>query len=67
MAGEKATIPVSPQIRDRIKTFGSMGSTYDEILERMMYELDRNHDLARLRREVDDPETEWVDLEDSGW
>ncbi len=67
MAEKQTTIPVSRRIRDRLKTYGSMGETYNDILARMMDEVEREQFLARLRKEIDDPETEWVDLEDSGW
>ena len=32
----RTTIPASTEIRDRLKTFGIKGDTYDRILERLM-------------------------------
>ena len=67
MATKTTTIPLSPKVRDRLKTYGTMGDTYNDILSRMMDEIERAALIARLRMEKDDPATEWVSLEDLGW
>jgi hypothetical protein len=59
------TITVDPAIRDRLKTFGHAGMTYNEILTRMMDEIEREGFVAELRRQVSAAqEKDWVDLED---
>ena len=40
MMSEITTIPVSKAIRDRLRSFGSKGETYDEILRRLMERVD---------------------------
>lgn len=67
MATRTTTIPLSTVVRDRLKSYGSMGDTYNDILTRMMDEIERAAFIARLRMERDDPETEWVTLEELGW
>lgn len=59
------TIPIDPRIRDRLRTFGIAGETYNEILERLMdeaSELAFTDALSRRFREM--KEEDWVDLED---
>ena len=67
MAAKTTTIPLSPRVRDRLKTFGTMNDTYDSILERMMDNIERDHFVEQMRREIDNPNTTWVNLEDLEW
>lgn len=67
MASKTTTIPVATDVRDRLKSYGSMGHTYNDILTRMMGKIERAAFIARMRMERDDPETEWVALEELGW
>jgi hypothetical protein len=60
------TIALDAKTRDRLRTFGHAGLSYDEILQRMMDELDREHFVAEMHR-IADAETNWVDLEDFDW
>jgi hypothetical protein len=67
MANKMTTIPLKTPVRDRLKTYGSMGDTYSDILTHMMDEIERKAFLARLRAERDDPKAEWATLEELGW
>ena len=67
MKQKATTIPLNPRVRDRLKSYGSMGDTYNDIVMRMMDEIERKAFLAKLRKQVDDPATEWVSLEDLRW
>ncbi|HLE95947.1 MAG TPA: hypothetical protein VI997_01125 [Candidatus Thermoplasmatota archaeon] len=59
------TITIDPKVRDRLKLFGTAGMTYNEILTRIMDEIEREKFIAQLRRELETtPEKDWVDLED---
>ncbi|MBW3583560.1 MAG: hypothetical protein KY455_10725 [Euryarchaeota archaeon] len=59
------TIPIDPRIRDRLRTFGIAGETYNEILERLMDESAERAFTAELYRIYKEtPEDAWVDLED---
>lgn len=60
------TISVDPGTRDRLRTFGHAGMSYDEILQRLMDQVDRERFLATLHRQADG-ETEWVELADFDW
>ena len=57
------TIQVDPAIRNRLKGYGTAGMTYNDILQRLMDEADRQDFIARIRREMDDVK-EWVDLDE---
>lgn len=57
------TIQVDPAVRDRLKAYGTAGMTYNEILQRLMDEVDRQAFIAQIRREMDEVK-EWVDLDE---
>lgn len=57
------TIPVDQRVRDRLKRFGHAGQTYNDILTRMMDEIERERFVAQMRKEIDTVEG-WVDLDD---
>lgn len=57
------TLPVDSVIRDRLRTFGHAGMTYNEILTALMDKIERERFVAEMRR-LSESTTEWVDLED---
>ncbi len=58
------TIPIDPAVRDRLRTYGTSGMTYNEILRGLMDQVDREAFVAEIRRRVDEIKN-WVDLEDA--
>ncbi len=57
------TITIDPAVRDRLKGYGIHGMTYDEILSRMMDELERRAFIAEMRRMLETTrDADWVDL-----
>lgn len=60
------TITVDPSIRDRLKTYGLAGQTYNDILQTLMDQVDREKYIARLRS-IARRETGWVSHEDIDW
>lgn len=46
----KTTIPIDPKVRDRLKTYGTKDMDYDEILQQLMDEVDRDRFVAEQRR-----------------
>lgn len=60
------TLSVEPKTRDRLRTFGHAGMSYDEILRRLMDQVDKERFLASLHRQADQ-ETGWVELDDFDW
>lgn len=59
----KTSIPLDSSTRDRLRTYGSKGMDYDEILRRLMDEVDRERFVAQQRRRAS--EDEFVPLEDA--
>lgn len=60
------TISLEPSTRDRLRAFGHAGMSYDEILRKLMDEVDREHFLAELHRQADE-ESNWVELDKFDW
>lgn len=60
------TIALDPKTRDRLRTFGHAGMSYDEILQRLMDEVDMERFVAEMHR-IADAETDWVELDDFDW
>lgn len=60
------TITVDPRIRDRLRTYGLAGQTYNDILQTLMDQVDREKYIARLRS-IARRETGWVSHEDIDW
>lgn len=58
------TIPIDGDVRDRLRTYGHAGMTYNDILTKLMDEVDRHAFVAELRRQADRVKT-WVDLEEA--
>lgn len=59
------TINILPPLRDRLKTYGHSGETYNDILKRLMDNMDRDAFLRKAREVREHPERfEWVDLEE---
>lgn len=63
------SIPLDPVVRDRIKTYGAMGDTYNKILTRLMDEFDRERfvEWMHTRAAELDAGNAWVDLDDVDW
>lgn len=59
------TILVEPDTRARLKQFGTHGMTYDDILNRLMDQVEKDAFFADLKRRLtsSDPKT-WVSLDD---
>lgn len=61
------TINIEPQIRDRLKAFGTAGETYNDILRRLMDNADKDAFFAEAREMASHPERfEWTRLDDIG-
>ena len=62
------TIAIDTAVRERLKTFGHAGMTYNEILARMMDEIEREAFIQEMRRILAETKDEdWVDLDDVEW
>lgn len=60
-----ARIAVPQQVRDRLKTFGQTGMTYEEILTALMDRVERDDFVRELRKQyAETPRRDYVDLED---
>ncbi|MCA1818974.1 MAG: hypothetical protein LC620_02800 [Halobacteriales archaeon] len=64
--GMGTTINIEPALRDRLKTYGTAGETYNDILKRLMDNMDREAFFEEVRRAAALPEGEWVGLDDVG-
>lgn len=60
------TISLEPSTRDRLRAFGHAGMSYDDIVRRLMDEVDRERFLSELHRQAD-TESHWVELEKFDW
>ena len=61
------SIPLGGPVRDRLRTYGNAGMTYDEILTRLMDEVDRKAFVEETRRRLQRlTDKDLVDLEDIG-
>jgi len=61
--GEVTTIPVYKQTRDRLKSFGLKGQTYDEILGSLMERVGYEEFMERQYRRLAEKE-KFVSLDD---
>jgi hypothetical protein len=60
-----ATIALPEEVRDRLKTFGLAGMTYQEILTALMDRVQRDDFVRELRKQfAETPRRNYVDLED---
>lgn len=62
MAG--TTINIEPRVRDRLKTYGIAGETYNAILTRLMDNMEREAFFAEARRVAALPDSAFTDLDD---
>lgn len=60
------TIALDAKTRDRLRTFGQAGMSYDDILRALMDEVDRERFVAEIHR-IADQTTDWVELDDFDW
>jgi hypothetical protein len=61
------TIPLDSKLRDRLKTYGTAGMSYNDIIQRLLDEKEMEKFIAELQRTADDPNTEWVEWKDIDW
>ena len=61
------SIPVDSRVRDRLKGYGTMGMTYNDILTRLMDEVELEKFVQDMIRVADDPKTPWVRHQDLRW
>lgn len=61
------SIPVDSEVRDRLKRYGTMGMTYNDILTRLMDEIELEKFVQEMLRIARDPKTKWVRHEDIEW
>lgn len=57
------TIAIDPQTRDRLRTFGMAGDSYDDILQKMMNEIEREEFVRWARKRMTEDHG-WIDLQD---
>lgn len=60
------TIALDQKVRERLRSFGTAGMSYNEILQRIMDEVDRERFVAELHRAAD-AEEDWVELDAFDW
>lgn len=60
------TIALDAKTRERLRTFGHAGMSYDQILQRLMDEVDMQSFVAEMHR-IADETTDWVELDDFDW
>ncbi|MDI6858897.1 MAG: hypothetical protein QMC85_00200 [Methanocellales archaeon] len=48
------TIPVDKETRDRLKTFGLKGETYDDIINRLMEQVEYEEFMERQYRRLEE-------------
>lgn len=61
------SIPIESTVRDRLKTFGTAGMNYSEIVTSVLDQIEREAFVAEMRRIADDPTVKWVRHEDIKW
>lgn len=57
------TIPVKKSVRDRLKQYGVKGETYNDILNRLMNELDYEMFMDRQYKKLEDKDA-FISLDD---
>lgn len=67
MMAQTTTIPIDPAVRDRLRSFGTAGMTYSQILTKVLDQIEMEKFFAEMQRELDDPDTVWVDFDDVKW
>ena len=60
------TIALDAKTRERLRSFGQAGMSYDEILRVLMDEVDRERFVAEIHR-IADQTTDWVNFDDFDW
>jgi hypothetical protein len=53
---EATTIPVTKDVRDRLKQYGMKGETYNDILKRLMNEVDYEAFMERQYKKLEEKE-----------
>ena len=60
---EATTIPVKKDVRDRLKQYGMKGETYNDILKRLMNEVDYETFMERQYKKLEEKD-KFVSLDD---
>ncbi len=60
------TIPIDSKVRDRLRSYGTAGMSYSDIVTRLLDERDRDDFVREMQRiaERADADGSWVDVED---
>lgn len=61
------SIPLDNKVRDRLRSFGTAGMNYSQIVTAVLDRIEREAFIEELRRELDDPTTVWLDEKDIEW
>lgn len=67
MMAKLTTIPLAPDVRDRLRAHGTAGMTYSEIITRVLDQIEMEKFIAEMQRIADDPNTVWIAHEDMDW
>ena len=61
------SIPIDSAVRDRLRSFGTAGMNYSEIVTAVLDRIEREAFVVEMRRIIDDPNTKWTDHKDIEW
>ncbi len=61
------SIPIESLVRDRLRSFGTAGMNYSEIVTAVLDRIEREAFVLEMRRLIDDPATKWIDDKDIKW
>ena len=61
------SIPLDGKVRDRLKSYGTQGMTYNDILTRLMDEIEYDKFVKDCLRIANDPKTKWVAWDEIEW
>lgn len=60
------TIPLDSKVRDRLRSYGTAGMSYTDIIQRLLDERERDDFIREMQRLADEADAtgSWVGLED---
>lgn len=60
------TIPIDSKVRDRLRSYGTAGMSYSDIVQRLLDERERDEFLRDMQRLADEADADgsWIGLED---
>lgn len=67
MMAKATTIPIDPAVRDRLRSYGTAGMTYSQIVTALLDKVEMEKFLAELQARSDDPSVQWIRHEDMEW